>query len=159
MTTNTKPHDGEILTSKYDDWRYLDGVRTKRILAFAVDYLAVFVLCGIAAVFVALVGLITLGAGWLLYFILVPTVALAYVGWTIGGPKQATLGMQMLNIKMARFDGRPIDFMTAVVHAVLFWAQMTIFAPLLLAPLFLDHKQSLHDLAMGLVAVRSDVRD
>ncbi|MEM9574111.1 MAG: RDD family protein, partial [Pseudomonadota bacterium] len=84
-------------------------------------------------------------------------VALSHVSWTMSGPRQATWGMQMMGIKLARYDGQSIDWMTALVHAVLFWATTVIFAPLLLAPLFLEHKRTLHDLAMGTVVVRSNV--
>ena len=81
--------------------------------------------------------------------------ALTYVGWTMGGPAQATIGMRLAGIRLERYDGRRIDFITAVVHAVLFWASAAIFAPLLLAPLLLEHKRALHDLALGTVVVRS----
>ncbi len=141
----------------YSDCRYFDGVRTKRILAFLIDYVMVGVLVSISAVIIFFVGFITLGAGWLLYAILVPLVALSYIAWTMGGPNQATWGMQMMGIKLARYDGQSIDWMTALVHAVLFWATTVIFAPLLLAPLFLEHKRMLHDLALGTVVVRSQV--
>jgi len=157
MNTDSQTFGGEATNAPYGDWRYLDGVRTKRILAFLIDYLMVGILVTIAAVIIFFVGFITLGAGWLLYAILVPLVALSYVAWTMGGPKQATWGMQMMSIKLARYDGQSIDWMTALVHAVLFWATTVIFAPLLLAPLFLEHKRMLHDLAMGTLVVRSDV--
>lgn len=158
MNTDGQTIDDKAMDTTYGDWRYLDGVRTKRILAFFIDYVMVGVLVAISAVIIFFVGFITLGAGWLLYAILLPLVALSYVAWTMGGPKQATWGMQMMGIKLARYDGQSIDWMTALVHAVLFWATTVIFAPLLLAPLFLEHKRMLHDLAMGTLVVRSDVQ-
>lgn len=157
MNTDGQTLDEEGMSTVYSDWRYFDGVRTKRILAFLIDYLMVGVLVAVSAVIIFFIGFITLGAGWLLYAILVPLVALSYVSWTMSGPRQATWGMQMMGIKLARYDGQSIDWMTALVHAVLFWATTVIFAPLLLAPLFLEHKRTLHDLAMGTVVVRSTV--
>ncbi|MEM8540799.1 MAG: RDD family protein [Pseudomonadota bacterium] len=157
MNTDSQTLNDEGMSTFYTDWRYFDGVRTKRILAFLIDYLMVGVLVAISAVIIFFIGFITLGAGWLLYAILVPLVALSYVSWTMSGPRQATWGMQMMGIKLARYDGQSIDWMTALVHAVLFWATTVIFAPLLLAPLFLEHKRTLHDLAMGTVVVRSNV--
>lgn len=120
----------------------------------------VLLLCVMAIPIVFFLGLATFGAGWFLYLILTPLVALSYIGWTVGGPNQATIGMRMTDIRLERYDGRQIDFMTAVVHAVLFWASMALATPLLLlpilgAPLFLDHKRTLHDLVMGTVAVRT----
>lgn len=158
MTTSNQTYDHEPANSMQVDWRYLDGVRTKRVLAFLIDYVMVGILVAVAAVIVFFVGFITLGAGWLLYAILVPLVALSYVSWTMSGPNQATWGMQIMGIKLARYDGQTIDWMTALVHAVIFWATAVIFAPLLLAPLFLEHKRMLHDLAMGTLVVRSNVQ-
>lgn len=157
MNTDGQTYNEDATHNPFGDWRYLDGVRTKRILAFLIDYVMVGILVTISAVMIFFIGFITLGAGWLLYAILLPLVALSYVAWTMGGPKQATWGMQLMGIKLARYDGQPIDWMTALVHAVLFWATTVIFAPLLLAPLFLEHKRMLHDLAMGTVVVRSEI--
>ena len=156
--TQASSYQSRDISGRYDDWRLFQGVRTRRILAFLIDYVMVFVLVVVAVPVVALLGVATFGAAWLLYFILGPLVALSYIGWTLGGPAQATIGMRVAGIRLERYDGRPIDFLTAVVHAVLFWAQTVIFMPLLLAPLILDHKRTLHDLALGTVAVRADTR-
>ena len=56
----------------------LEGVRIRRVLAFIVDYFIVALLSFGAGVGVFLLGIITLGAGWLLYAVLVPLVAIAY---------------------------------------------------------------------------------
>lgn len=158
MSSDSNIYDDDMSADarRFDDWRFTAGTRTRRIGAFLIDYGMVVVLCVVAIPLIALFGFATFGAGWLLYGILVPLVALTYVGWTMGGPRQATWGMQMMNIKIARYDGQPIDWMTAMVHAVLFWATSVVFAPLLLAPLFTHHKRTLHDLALGVVVVRSD---
>lgn len=150
--TYTAEHD---YPDRYNDWRLFEGVRTRRILAFLIDYAMVIFLIVISVPVIFLLGFATFGAAWLLYTILAPLVALTYIGWTVGGPAQATIGMRLAGIRLERYDGRRIDFITAVVHAVLFWASAAIFAPLLLAPLFLEHKRTLHDLALGIVAVRS----
>ena len=143
-------------SGRYEDWRLFEGVRTRRILAFLIDYAMVFFLIVVSVPVIFFLGFATFGAAWLLYAILTPLVALLYVGWTIGGPSQATIGMRMTGIRLERYDGRRIDFIVAIVHAVLFWATAAIFAPLLLAPLFLEDKRTLHDLALGTVVVRSD---
>ncbi len=145
-----------IPTDRFDDWRLFAGVRTRRTIAFCIDYLLVFGLVVVAVPIVALLGFATFGLGWLLYAILVPLVALAYIGWTMGGPNQGTWGMQMMDLRLVRYDGQPIDAMTAIVHAVLFWAANTILTPfIVLVALFTRHKRLLHDLALGTVAVRS----
>ncbi|MCK5750200.1 MAG: RDD family protein [Oricola sp.] len=130
-------------------------MRTRRIFAFLIDYFMVFLLMVVAVPVIFLLGFATFGAAWLLYAIIGPLVALTYIGWTVGGPSHATIGMRLMDIRLERYDGRRIDFITAVVHAVLFWASAAIFLPLLLAPLFLEDKRTLHDLALGTVVVRS----
>ena len=130
-------------------------MRTRRIFAFLIDYFMVFLLIVVAVPVIFLLGFATFGAAWLLYAIIGPLVALTYIGWTVGGPSQATIGMRLMDIRLERYDGRRIDFITAIVHSVLFWASAVIFLPLLLAPLFLEDKRTLHDLALGTVVVRS----
>ena len=155
MTDTT--HTASPAAGRYEDERLYEGVRTRRILAFLIDYVLVLVLVAIAVPVVALVGVVTFGIGWLLYAILTPAVALAYIAGTIGGPGQATLGMRAMDIRLERYDGQPIDPMTAIVHAVLFWAANAILTPLvLLVGLFTRHKRLLHDLALGTVAVRAE---
>jgi len=154
---NTRILDGEIITSRLDDIQAYDGVRTKRILAFVIDYILIGLLMIPVAIVVALFGVLTLGLGWMLFGILGPLVALSYVALTLGGARQATKGMQMMGIRLERLDGRPIDGMLAIVHTVLFWAGNAVLTPLiLLATLFLDRKRTVHDLLLGTVVVRDD---
>ncbi|WP_367715002.1 RDD family protein [Nitratireductor sp. GISD-1A_MAKvit] len=153
----TRPLDGEILdVAKRDDYD-LRGVRTRRVFAFCIDYLLIALMMIPVAIIVALLGVMTLGLGWLLFGILAPLTALLYVAMTLGGRSQATLGMQFMGIRLVRLDGQSTDPLLAVVHTVLFWAGNTILTPLiLLASLFLDYKRTVHDLLLGTVVVRSD---
>ena len=138
---NTRILDGEIISDRLDDVRVYDGVRTRRVIAFLVDYLIVGLLMIPFAVLVLLLGVLTLGLGWMLFGVLFPTVALIYIWTTLGGPNQATVGMRMLDIRLERLDGRKVDGMLAVVHSVLFWAANAILTPLvLLVTLFTDRK-------------------
>ena len=149
-------HEGEIITERYDDWRLYEGVRTRRVLAFFLDYLIVALLAVPFAVFIFLLGVVTLGLGWLLFAIFVPLLALSYVAVTMGGAKQATVGMQIMDIRLERLDGKRVDWLLAVVHSVLFWAGNVIVSPLILvATLVLDRKRTIHDLLLGTVVVRA----
>ena len=140
----------------YDDIALYDGVRTKRVLAFFIDYAIVLALCVPVAILIFFIGIFTLGLGFFLYPILFLLVAIPYIGMTMGGPNQATPGMRMMGIRVARLDGRPVDFMLAVVHGVLFWALNAVLTPfILLATLVLDRKQTVHDWLLGTVVVRS----
>ncbi len=139
-----------------DDVRLYDGVRRRRVAAFCIDYAIVLLLLIPVSILIAVLGVLTLGLGWMLYGILLPLVALPYVYFTMGTPQQATLGMRTMSIRLERLDGRPVDGVLAMVHAVLFWAGNVILTPLiLLATLFIDRKRTLHDLLLGTVVVRS----
>jgi uncharacterized RDD family membrane protein YckC len=152
---NTRILDNEGRDLEWDRSAY-DGVRTKRVLAFLVDYAIVGLLMIPVTLLIVVLGLLTLGFGWLLFGIMVPAVALIYVWWTLGGPHQATLGMRLMGIRLERLDGGPVDGMLAVVHSVLFWAGNTVLTPLvLLVTLFNDQKRALHDLLLGTVVMRT----
>lgn len=148
----------EPTIGRYDDIALYDGVRSRRIMAFFIDYAFVLLLCVPVAVLVFFIGIFTLGLGFFLYPILFLLVVIPYVGMTMGGPNQATPGMRMMDIRLVRLDGRPVDFMLAVVHSVLFWALNAVLTPLiLLATLVLDRKRTVHDWLLGTVVVRGTV--
>jgi len=154
---NTRVLDGEIITTRLDDVRAYEGVLTRRVVAFCIDYLIIGLLMIPFAILVFFLGIITLGLGWGLFGVLFPLVAIIYVWNTLGGPNQATVGMRMMGIRLDRLDGRPVDGLLAVVHTVLFWAGNVVLTPLiLLATLFTDRKRTIHDLLLGTVVTRSD---
>lgn len=154
---NTRVLDGEIITTRLDDARAYEGVLTRRVIAFCIDYLIIGLLMIPFAILVFLLGIITLGLGWGLFGVLFPLVALIYVWNTLGGRNQATTGMRIMGIRLDRLDGKPVDGLLAVVHTVLFWAGNVVLTPLiLLATLFTDRKRTLHDLLLGTVVTRSD---
>jgi len=135
----------------------LDGVRSRRILAFIFDYVIVGILCVLAGFVVFFLGILTFGLGWLLFPVLWLAVALFYVGSTMGGPSQATPGMKFFSIRIERDDGSTIDGMTAIVHAVIFWVAHITFTPLMLViSLFSPRKKLIQDILLGTVIVRSD---
>ncbi|MEO1701759.1 MAG: RDD family protein [Pseudomonadota bacterium] len=149
LTANTQDD------TRFSDRALFDSVRTRRVLAFLLDYFFIFLLCILAVPLVAIFGVATFGFGWLLYAILAPTVALTYIAWTVGGPKQGTWGMQVMDLCLVRYDGQPTDWVTGVVHAVLFWVIHSILTPAIaLIALFTRHKRLLHDIVLGTVAVR-----
>ncbi|MDH7791841.1 RDD family protein [Ochrobactrum sp. AN78] len=148
---------GEIMGPRYESRAFFEGVRTRRIMAFLIDYMIVFFLCIPVAVVIFILGIITLSLGWALYAIMFPVVALFYVSRTLGGPQQATKGMQMMNIKLVRLEGGTVDPMLAIVHSVLFWGLNVVLTPLiLLATLVTDRKRAAHDLLLGTAVIRSD---
>jgi uncharacterized RDD family membrane protein YckC len=140
-----------------DDWRAYSGVLSRRAFAFVIDYAIVLLLCIPAAVVVFFLGIITLGLGFFLYPALFVIVALLYFGMTLGGPSQATPGMRAMGVTMVRLDGRRMDFLTAMVHTVLFWIINSFLTPLiLLIGLFTDRSRLVHDMLLGTVIVRTE---
>ena len=138
-----------------NDVRAYRGVRTRRILAFLVDYTLVLALSVPVAIVIAVFGLLTLGLGWMLYAVMLPPVAIFYIGYTMGGRSQATPGMRLFDVKVARLDGQSVDPVLAVLHGVLFWASVSLLTPLvLLVTLFTRRKELLHDYLLGTVVVR-----
>ncbi len=139
------------------DWRAYRGVLSRRVIAFCVDYLFVALLWIPAAVVVFFLGILTLGFGFLLYPALFAIVAMLYFGVTVGGRSQASPGMAMMGLAIARTDGRPMDFMTAIVHLVIFWIANAFLTPfIVLIGLFTDRGRLLHDFLIGTVTVRRD---
>jgi uncharacterized RDD family membrane protein YckC len=137
-----------------DDIR-LDGVRTRRVWAFLIDAAIVFLLSIPVSIVIFLLGVATLGLGFILYAVMFPLIAIAYVGYTMGGDEQATVGMRANDIYLSRLDGGRIDPVTAIVHSVLFWAANAMLSPLvLLVTLFSDRKRTLHDLLLGTIVLR-----
>ena len=140
-----------------DDWRAYSGVLSRRAFAFVIDYAIVLLLCIPAAVVVFFLGILTLGLGFFLYPALFVIVALLYFGMTLGGPSQATPGMRAMGIAMVRLDGRRMDFLTAMVHTVLFWIINSFLTPLiLLIGLFTERSRLVHDMLLSTVIVRTE---
>ena len=150
--------DGEIIARRLDDSRLYDGVRTRRIMAFLIDYLIVLLLLIPFAILVFFLGLLTLGLGWMLFSVLLPAVAILYVWNTLGGPNQATTGMQMMvdPPRAARRRPRRRHACRRAFGAVLGRQRACCTPLILLATLVLDRKRTVHDLLLGTVVVRTD---
>lgn len=134
-----------------------EGLRSRRIMAFCVDVVAVFILFGIASIVVFFLGIFTLGLAWIVYAFLWQAVALLYTAFTMGGPNAATPGMRAMGLEMRLWYGaRPYPLLAAM-HVLLFWFSVSLLTPLvLLVSLFSDRKRLLHDIVLGTVVMNSD---
>jgi uncharacterized RDD family membrane protein YckC len=133
-----------------------ESILAKRVVAFFIDAIIVFLLMIPAALIVALLGIFTFGIGWLLFAPLFALVALGYVAFTLGGSNAATVGMRALGIEMRVLDGgRPYPLLAAV-HGLIFWLSVTILTPLvLIIALVADRSRPLHDLILNTVLLNS----
>jgi uncharacterized RDD family membrane protein YckC len=136
-----------------------DGVLTKRVFAFLIDLVVLSVPVILAIMFIAVFGIVTLGLGWTLFWIVSPASviwALLYYGASLGGPHSATLGMRAMGIEMVTWTGEPGYFVLGAAHAFLYWLSVSMLSPLvLLVALFNDRRRLLHDIVLGTVVINS----
>jgi uncharacterized RDD family membrane protein YckC len=129
-----------------------DGVRRKRIFAYVIDVVIVALLTLAASVVVGVLGLFTFGLAWMLYGWVGLIVAILYSGITIGGRRQATLGMAATGLVFRLDAGGPATFLYGAVHVTLFYLSISFLTPLiLLVSLFSPRKRLLHDMVLGVV--------
>jgi uncharacterized RDD family membrane protein YckC len=134
-----------------------DGILSKRIIAFVIDAVLVVALMIPAALLVLILGVVTLGIGWLLFPPLFAIVALTYVALTMGGPSSATIGMRIAGVEMRTWSGQKMFPLLAIMHSLIFWFSVGLLTPLiLLVGLFTARRQLLHDLLLGVVALNAD---
>jgi uncharacterized RDD family membrane protein YckC len=149
----------------FDPWaepELFRGVLTRRVFAFLIDLLVLSVPVILAVVFIAVFGVITLGLGWVLFWLVSPASviwALIYYGASLGGPHSATVGMRMMDLEMRTWYGAPSYFVLGAMHAVLFWISVSVLSPLiLLVGLFNGRRRLLHDIVLGTVIINNSVR-
>jgi uncharacterized RDD family membrane protein YckC len=138
------------------------GVLTRRVFAFLIDLVVLAIPVILAYLFVAVFGLITLGLGWLLFWLVWPASviwAVIYYGASLGGPHSATMGMRVMDLELRTWYGAPSYFVLGAAHAVLFWVSVSFLTPLvLLIGLFNGRRRLLHDIVLGTVVINSSVR-
>lgn len=129
----------------------LSGVRTRRVLALALDLVFVSIL-----VFPIWLAALVLTFGLALVFLppLFPTVAFFYNGLTVSGRNMATPGMRLtgLEIRMHE-DGARVPFINAAAHALFFYLSW-FFPPIFLVSLIDVEKRCVHDMLAGVTVVR-----
>jgi uncharacterized RDD family membrane protein YckC len=139
-----------------------EGVLTRRFLAFLIDVVIIAIPVMIATIFVLLLGLVTFGFGWLLFWLLSPGAviwAILYYGMTFGSAASATIGMRVMDLEMRTWYGAPAYFVLGAVHAIVFWVTMSFLTPLvLLVGLFNQRRRLLHDMLVGTVVINNPVR-
>ena len=94
-----RPHAFDPVTQP----ELFEGVLSRRIIAFLVDALMVIGPVVLFGVFVFVFGIVTLGLGWLLFWLIGPVFilwAVAYYAFTLGSPSSATLGMRLMEIEV-----------------------------------------------------------
>ena len=138
------------------------GVLTRRVFAFLIDLVVLSVPVILGYIFIAVFGLITLGLGWVLFWLAWPASvvwAIVYYGASLGGPHSATLGMRVMDLELRTFYGAPGYFVLGAMHAVLFWVSVSFLTPfVVLVGLFNGRRRLLHDIVLGTVVINTSVR-
>jgi uncharacterized RDD family membrane protein YckC len=139
-----------------------DGVLARRLVAFLIDLFIIAVPLVAASMFIFVLGLITFGLGWGLFWLLSPGSviwALFYYGMTLGGPQSATLGMRTMDLQMRTWYGAPSYFVLGAVHAIVFWISVSVLSPfILLVGFFNARRRLLHDFLVGTVVINNAAR-
>jgi len=136
-----------------------DGVLARRVIAFLIDFVIISIPVVLAAIFIFAFGIVTLGLGFALYWLLPSATviwAIVYFGATLGGPASATIGMRVMDLEMRTWYGAPAYFVLGAVHAIAFWFTVSFFTPLvLLVPFFNERRRLLHDILLGTVIINT----
>jgi uncharacterized RDD family membrane protein YckC len=139
-----------------------EGVLARRVLAFVIDFVILAVPVLFAAMFIFVIGLLTLGLGFFIYALLWPAMviwAVTYYGLTLGGPRSATIGMRVMDLEMRTWYGAPSYFLLGAVHAVVFWITVSALTPLvLLVCLVNERRRCLHDILVGTIVINNAAR-
>jgi uncharacterized RDD family membrane protein YckC len=115
-----------------------------------------------ASMFIFVLGLLTFGLGWALFWLLSPASvvwALVYYGMTLGSPASATIGMRAMEIEMRTWYGAPAYFVLGAVHAVVYWISVSVLTPFILVVGFFNaRRRLLHDMLVGTVLINNSSR-
>ena len=158
MPIDIKPHAYDPIRSP----ELFEGVLARRVVAFVIDFVLISIPVVLAAMFIFAFGLVTLGLGFALYWLLPPATvvwALIYFGATLGSPRSATIGMRVMNLEMRTWYGAPAYFVLGAVHAIVFWVSISALTPfILLVAFFNDRRRLLHDIVLGTVVINNSER-
>ena len=158
-------NDGGVQPHAFDPYlqpELFRGVLTRRAFAFLIDLVVLSIPVILACLFIAVFGVVTLGLGWALFWLVSPASvvwALVYYGASLGGPHSATVGMRVMDLEMRTWYGAPGYFVLGAMHAVVFWMSISFLTPLiLLIGLFNGRRRLLHDIILGTIIINSSVR-
>jgi uncharacterized RDD family membrane protein YckC len=155
VSIDIKPHAYDPATQP----ELFEGVLPRRVIAFIIDFVIIAVPVVLAAMFIFAFGIVTLGLGWALYWLLPPASviwAIAYFGFSLGGPASATIGMRVMDLEMRTWYGAPAYFVLGAVHAIVFWFSVSALTPfILLVCFFNERRRLLHDIVLGTIVINN----
>ena len=158
MPMDVKPHAYDPAMNP----ELFEGVLARRVVAFIIDFIIIAIPVVLAAMFIFAFGIVTLGLGFALYWLLPGASviwAVVYFGLTLGGARSATIGMRIMDLEMRTWYGAPAYFVLGAVHAIAFWLSVSFFTPfVLLVPFFNERRRLLHDILLDTVVINNPAR-
>ena len=158
VSIEVKPHAYDPVANP----ELFEGALVRRSIAFVIDIIIIAIPVLLAALFVFVFGLITLGLGWVLFKLLWPATviwALVYYGLTFGSAASATIGMRIMDLEMRTWYGAPAYFVLGAVHGLLYWVTISFLTPLvLLVAFFNERRRLLHDMLVGTIVINAPAR-
>jgi uncharacterized RDD family membrane protein YckC len=158
LSIEVKPHAYDPIANP----ELFDGVLARRCVAFLIDVVIITLPVLLAIIFIFILGLLTLGLGWALYWLLWPAAvvwAILYYGFTLGGAASATLGMRIMDLEMRTWYGGPAYFALGAAHAIVYWITVSFLTPfILLIAFFNERRRLLHDMLVGTVVINNRQR-
>jgi len=155
LSIEVKPHAYDPIANP----ELFDGVLARRCVAFLIDVVIITLPVLLAIIFIFILGLLTLGLGWALYWLLWPAAvvwAILYYGFTLGGAASATLGMRIMDLEMRTWYGGPAYFALGAAHAIVYWITVSFLTPfILLIAFFNERRRLLHDMLVGTVVINN----
>src|SRR5690242_13214993 len=115
MSIDIQPHAYDPATQP----ELFDGVLARRVIAFFIDFIIIAIPVVLAAMFIFAFGIVTLGLGFALYWVLSPASvvwAIVYFGVTLGVPRSATIGMRVMDLELRTWYGEPGYFVLDAVR-------------------------------------------
>jgi uncharacterized RDD family membrane protein YckC len=158
VSIDVKPHAYDPAVNP----ELFEGVLARRFVAFLIDVTILAIPVMFAAIFIFIFGVITLGVGWALYWLLSPAAAIwaiCYYGYTFGSPASATIGMRVMDLEMRTWYGAPAYFVLGAVHAIVYWVTVSFLTPFILLIAFFNHRRRLlHDMLVGTIVINNPAR-
>jgi uncharacterized RDD family membrane protein YckC len=158
VSIDVKPHAYDPAANP----ELFEGVLARRCIAFVIDVIIIAIPVLLAALFIVIFGVVTLGLGWLLFWLFWPATviwAIVYYGWTFGSAASATIGMRVMELEMRTWYGAPAYFVLGAVHAIVYWLTVSYLTPLiLLVAFFNERRRCLHDMLVGTIVINNPAR-
>jgi uncharacterized RDD family membrane protein YckC len=142
-----------------DAWLTRD-VWPRRIIAFIIDIILIAVLGTVLAWVIAVLGILTLGLGFLLFHLMPLMPALYYVAW-LRTRTAATPGQRLLGLTLRQDDtlGLPMPVRPSLAQAITWTVLLYLCFALSMIPFLLvlitRRHRALHDLLSGLTLVHA----